>query len=169
MVQEFWVGQEVNFACGNKRLSLALFDEGIMSLNVVENFSNSYALHTEGQELSFSNHNAQKKSRKKADMTDVNHAIAFLRQRSFYQHNLDQKKRSLLDLLVTFCVNVQPRAILRSTDPRDKIYGLLGLASNAEQLKIAPDYSKSITEAYTEAAAKILSLGKLELLQYVHP
>ena len=102
-------------------------------------------------------------------MTDVNHATAFLRQRSFYQHNLDQKKRSLLDLLATFYVNVQPRAILRSTDPRDKIYGLLGLASDAKQLKIAPDYSKSITEAYTEAAAKILSLGKLQLLQYVHP
>ena len=58
---------------------------------------------------------------------------------------------------------------MRSTDPRDRTYGLLGIGSDAEQLKIAPDYSKSITEVYTEAATEILSPGKLELLQYVHP
>ena len=169
VLQEFCVGRKVNFACGSKRLSLALFDNMIMTLNVIENISTSHVLHIEGQWLGASNQNKPKSLSEKADMTYVKHAIDFLRQRLFHQHSLDQKKRSLLDLLVTFYVNLRPRAILRSTDPRDKIYGLLGIASDAEQLKIAPDYSKSITEAYTEAATKILSLGKLELLQYVHP
>ncbi|KAH6673875.1 heterokaryon incompatibility protein-domain-containing protein [Halenospora varia] len=42
--------------------------------------------------------------------------------------------------------------ILRATDPRDKIYGLLGLM----RFDIVPDYSKSVRDVFTEAAAKHL-------------
>jgi hypothetical protein len=41
---------------------------------------------------------------------------------------------------------------LRATDPIDKIYGLLGLM----RFDIVPDYSKSVRDVFTEAAAKHL-------------
>ena len=169
VLQEFCVGREVFFACGSKKMSLALFDKNIMSLDTIDNISSAHFLHTAEQRFTASNQDKSKCLSEKAGTTGVKHAINFLKQRLYHQHSLDEKKQSLLDLLVIFYVNVRPRAILRSTDPRDKIYGLLGIASDAEQLKIVPDYTKSIKEAYTEAATKILSLGKLELLQYVHP
>lgn len=37
-----------------------------------------------------------------------------------------------------------------STDPRDKIYGLLGLATDLEVLNIRPDYDKSVARVYME-------------------
>ena len=149
-------------------MSLAPFDNVIMTLDIINNLSFAHVLQTTEQCFTASNQDKPNLFSEKAGKRDVKHATNFLRQRLYHQHSLEEK-RSLLDLLVTFYVNVRRRDILRSTDPRDKIYGLLGIASDAEQLKIVPGYTKSITEAYTEAATQILSLGKLELLQYVHP
>ena len=168
VLQEFCIGREVFFACGSKKMSLALFDNVIMTLDVINNLSSVHVHQATAQWFTASNQDQLKLFSEKAGTRDVKHATDFLRQRLYHQHGLEEK-RSLLDLLVTVYVNVRPRAILRSTDPRDKIYCFLGIASDAEQLKIVPDYTKSITEVYTEAATQILSLGRLELLQYVHP
>ena len=170
VLQEFCVGQEVYFACGKKNLRLAIFDNTIMSFKTFFNIWSAHVLYTPEQWFTTSNKDKSKRLSKTEGATEVEHAMNFLKQRLYHQHSLEHKKnRSLLDLLVTFYVNVRPRSQLRSTDPRDKIYSLLGIASDAEQLKIVPDYSKSVEEVYTDAAAKILSLGKLELLHYVHP
>ncbi len=44
-----------------------------------------------------------------------------------------------------------------STDPRDKVFALLGLALENDRLAILPDYSKSLKEVYTELAVYLLS------------
>jgi hypothetical protein len=54
----------------------------------------------------------------------------------------------------------------RATDPRDLIYALLGIASDAEELGIEIDYSKSVQEVFTETAAAILRTGRIEVLTY---
>ncbi|CZR67070.1 uncharacterized protein PAC_16969 [Phialocephala subalpina] len=54
-------------------------------------------------------------------------------------------KRASLQIL-------RENASLRATDPRDKIYGLLGLMC----FDIVPDYSKPVRDVFTEAAAKHL-------------
>jgi hypothetical protein len=54
-----------------------------------------------------------------------------------------------------------------STDPRDKIFALLSLASDREDLKrrdIFPDYTKTCTEVYTSAMAALLQQGHMSLL-----
>ena len=43
------------------------------------------------------------------------------------------------------------------TDPKDKIYGLLSVASDAEQLGILPNYEQSVETCYTTAARRIIS------------
>ena len=170
VLQEFCVGQELYFACGSKKLRLSIFDNTIVSFKTFLNLRLAHTLYTPEKRLTTSNKHKSKQFSEAQGTTDVEHAIKFLKQRLYHQHSLEQKKnRSLLDLLVTFYVNVRPRSRLRSTDPRDNIYSLLGVASDTEQLKIVPNYSKSVEEVYTDAAAKILSLGKLELLHYVHP
>ncbi|KAK6607425.1 hypothetical protein H4I96_03660 [Botrytis cinerea] len=47
------------------------------------------------------------------------------------------------------------------TDPRDRIYGLLGLANSCD---IIPDYTLSRTQVYTQAAKNILSSGNFNYL-----
>lgn len=59
---------------------------------------------------------------------------------------------------------------LESTVPCDKIFALLGLASDREELKkkgVYPDYSKSHQEVYALTTAALLQQGHLSILSYV--
>ncbi|KAL1865485.1 hypothetical protein Daus18300_007130 [Diaporthe australafricana] len=54
-----------------------------------------------------------------------------------------------------------------ATDPRDKIYGLLGLAKPADVHFLAPDYSQSVADIYTRATARfIIQYQELLWLQF---
>jgi hypothetical protein len=56
---------------------------------------------------------------------------------------------------------------LEASDPRDKIYGMLGLAADRDQLKefgVQPDYSKSCQEVYISATSSILRQGHVSVL-----
>ncbi|GAW19669.1 hypothetical protein ANO14919_091580 [Xylariales sp. No.14919] len=67
--------------------------------------------------------------------------------------NPDANARKLSALLYT--------QSYRATNPRDKIYGLLGLIES----DITPDYSKPVADLYSEAAEKLLKeVGSLEPL-----
>jgi hypothetical protein len=54
------------------------------------------------------------------------------------------------------------------SDPRDKIYGVLGLASDNAVLQICPDYTKSPREVLTDTARRIIQSNRvLDLLNHV--
>ena len=61
---------------------------------------------------------------------------------------------------------------LQCSDPRDKIFALLGLATDREDLErrgVTPDYIKSCQEVYTHVTAVMLQQGHLSLLSYIQP
>ncbi|RWA03322.1 hypothetical protein EKO27_g11783 [Xylaria grammica] len=61
---------------------------------------------------------------------------------------------------------------LHCSDPRDKIFALLGLATDQEDLErrgVTPDYRKSCREVYTHVTAVMLQQGHLSLLSYIQP
>lgn len=79
----------------------------------------------------------------------------------------------LLALLRATCVgSINPRQHghhLESSDPRDKIFALLSLASDREDLRqrdVFPDYSKSCAEVYTLATVALLQQGHMSLLSF---
>ena len=72
-------------------------------------------------------------------------------QRDVIKEAIPHQEQSLLDVLARF------RGASRS-DPRDKIYGLLGLAS--DQFDIKPDYSKALSTVYTEVVLAAIDRGK---------
>lgn len=53
---------------------------------------------------------------------------------------------------------------LESFNAVDRIFGMLGLASDADQLGIRPDYSKSYEAVYTDAARAMLQHGHTDIL-----
>jgi Heterokaryon incompatibility protein (HET) len=55
---------------------------------------------------------------------------------------------------------------LLATDPRDRIFGMLGLASDTDQLGIRPDYFKSYKAVYTDAARTLLQHGHTDILLF---
>lgn len=54
--------------------------------------------------------------------------------------------------------------ILNTTEMRDKIYALLGVAIDKDQFGIVPDYSKNLDLIFTETACALLRAGFLEVL-----
>ncbi|KAI1154489.1 HET-domain-containing protein [Nemania diffusa] len=61
---------------------------------------------------------------------------------------------------------------LDSSDPRDKIFALLGLAFDREDLSekgINPDYGKSYREVYSLTTSALLQQGHISLLSLVQP
>ncbi|KAI0422749.1 HET-domain-containing protein [Xylaria grammica] len=61
---------------------------------------------------------------------------------------------------------------LDSSDPRDKIFALLGLASDRKELSqkgVNPDYTKSCREVYILATSVLLQQGHWSLLSFVQP
>ncbi|KAL8911108.1 MAG: hypothetical protein Q9172_007730 [Xanthocarpia lactea] len=46
---------------------------------------------------------------------------------------------------------------LEVTDPRDKVYGILSIANDAEKLGILPDYSASTAACYIDTARKLIT------------
>ncbi|KAK8006070.1 heterokaryon incompatibility protein-domain-containing protein [Apiospora marii] len=56
-----------------------------------------------------------------------------------------------------------------ATNPRDKIYALLGLASPEKRSRIVPDYALPVNQVYTDfALAEIQRSGKLDVLCLEH-
>ena len=58
---------------------------------------------------------------------------------------------------------------LEATDPRDKIFGLLGIASDCQELGILgvkPDYTLSCRDVYTIATAALLKRGEMSILSW---
>ncbi|KAI1812512.1 HET-domain-containing protein [Poronia punctata] len=80
----------------------------------------------------------------------------------------------LIELLRLTCfgtVNPHSKAQnLEASDPRDKIFALLGLATDREELErkgVRPDYTKSVQDVYVLATAALLQQGHVSLLSYV--
>jgi hypothetical protein len=56
------------------------------------------------------------------------------------------------------------------TDPRDKVYGLLGIVESEDAKLIVPNYSTSVPEVYEQVALKLLeSTKKLKLFSQLYP
>jgi hypothetical protein len=67
---------------------------------------------------------------------------------------------SLMDLLWS----VSPSA--QATDPRDRIYGLLGLAGDTAELGIKVDYARKVHQVYTDTAWALLWSGWTDVLSW---
>jgi hypothetical protein len=70
------------------------------------------------------------------------------------QDEFRSKSRNNTPVLALISLLEETR-IRKAVDPRDKVYGLLGLATHKGAL--VPDYGKSITEVYIETAKVLIS------------
>ncbi|KAH8704607.1 heterokaryon incompatibility protein-domain-containing protein [Phaeosphaeriaceae sp. PMI808] len=77
-------------------------------------------------------------------------------------HEDDDAKPNLIRLLARTCVGRQ------AGQPKDKIYGLLGMAADREVLGIAPNYegTHSCTDVYCEATRAMITSGHVDILAF---
>ncbi|KAH6716564.1 heterokaryon incompatibility protein-domain-containing protein [Leptodontidium sp. MPI-SDFR-AT-0119] len=56
----------------------------------------------------------------------------------------------------------------KCADPRDKVYALLGMLGEKDQLGIEPDYTKSVDEVYKDTALRLIyNTGSLDVLRHI--
>jgi hypothetical protein len=55
---------------------------------------------------------------------------------------------------------------MKASDSKDKVYGLIGLATDAKELGILPDYTKTCAQVYTEVALKLMQHGHTSILSF---
>ncbi|KAK0108095.1 hypothetical protein ONS95_002916 [Cadophora gregata] len=78
---------------------------------------------------------------------------------------------SMFELLARIHVSGANKTFCGATNPRDRIFALLGIANDRARLGIQPDYTQSRTcsDIYTEVARAIIQSGHVDLLSLSQP
>jgi len=160
IVQEVAAPKEVTFMCGFKRLPYRNFAAAILFL--ARKRSNILRTVT-AADLSDS---PQGTALTTMISTYPSPALGVLiGARGRYQ-NIGERE-PLIDLLTRGCVVASAvRSDRQASDPRDRIYGLLGLSSDCDDLKIIPDYSKGVVETYASVARALITHGFTDILAW---
>jgi hypothetical protein len=166
VLQEISLAQKANFICGTKQLSRRQCTAALRAFKALwevlsENFILNGAIPTVYQNSIM--------------MADFDHRSNVI----LYMWNTVRKSPyPLLALLRSTCLGNFETPFgsrnyhLKATDPRDKIYGLLGLAVDRDSLKefgIQPDYTQSCRDLYISVAVALLRQGymcALSLIQF---
>lgn len=94
-------------------------------------------------------------------------AMKILTSRHYYQNQIASGGgQDLYRILVNSHVVDESKSRLGATDDRDKIYGILGLAKDADELGIVPNYKNTTSEVYTETAKALLLSGHVDFLWF---
>jgi Heterokaryon incompatibility protein (HET) len=153
VMQELAVSREALFVCGCKRVSGYYFARGL-DMFTLRGMSELFRTLAE-REANFDNWAMSL-------MYDTRPALMIRQWQK--QGNVAS---SLLELLKTTCLSgkyASSTGALTASDPRDLVFALLGLADDAADLNIQPDYSKSCQAVFTEVARAFLTQGRLEIL-----
>ena len=148
VVQEFASARDVVFLCGDVRLS---WRPCFGALEALEKFQISLA--EKGWRGSIGGQNYQLFM---AELSAITGILRLFRIRHALKH--DQKRLSLWELLTL------KRFGMLSTDDRDFVYALMGIADDTVAKHLYPDYTKNVADVYTEVAKWFLAEGTLRTL-----
>ncbi|MCJ1352607.1 MAG: hypothetical protein MMC33_002591 [Icmadophila ericetorum] len=159
IVQEISVARKVLILCGNKRLSFARFTAAIIfnGQNRVRLWKKATSSERAKMQVMMEEHDS------------AHNSVIGIRRRC---QNETGTPETLVGLLVRLNFGHSYPSKDRATDVRDLIYGLMGMASDNDQLRklgIQPDYHKSIIEAYTEITRGLIKNGDVLVLAWCQP
>jgi hypothetical protein len=169
-----WVKQELTVApralviCGNDTMPIEHFDAGyafqfiIMQWELAE-----YASPTSERQVGGFTLGELRAAPTPWDLTKQtippSELASLLRDRRNYQRG--EAQPALFQLLRS-CYIGGGKLTLDCQDPRDRIYGLLGITADIKEMDIIPDYSLSAMELYEDATRAIVKQGNLDVLTY---
>ena len=162
-----WIIQEIAVShnnvfirCGDRQLLWPFFCDAIMTLFsdiewIIENASQKY------DALGIVDHNIGQLYN---GMNRITHLSRLAFQNLEDTRNGHTRERIIFrdpDLYHLLWIAIQSE----QTDPKDKVYGILGLVDQGIANLVSPNYALTITEIFTDfAKAVIMSTGKLNLL-----
>jgi hypothetical protein len=157
VLQEFCLGADTYFVCGQERVRVELVESAIWIFGL----AGLEILKSKGS-------NAEDVHRYQCIVTNPTSALFPARRRRRGFENGTGPGAGLFELLKGLYAGNKVEA----TDPRDRIFGILSLANDAgpEKLDIRVDYTKrsrrELAHLYTSTARKIVQDGHLEVLSF---
>ncbi|RSM10747.1 hypothetical protein CEP52_003424 [Fusarium oligoseptatum] len=163
-LQEFLVSRDITVACGNNRVSLSDFNK--FATTFLQLFWRHHRDALSRQDLlTIMTNNPTAPPGSLAP--EVNGATRMCLQREKYRSSsAGTPGQPLVELLTLAFSHTMADDTLHSTDPRDRVFGLLNIASDAKELDIRPNYDKSCEEVFLETWAAILAKDQAALLVY---
>jgi hypothetical protein len=166
IVQELSLARDVLFACGNKRIFYNHLRYGLVfygryigvSLKAFTDRNSFLTIALDPEKL--------QTYRTFTSAPIFSAASKILSSRYKYLCQIENKGHDLYGLLKYCHVIDNSETRLEATNPRDKIYGLLGLAKDT--FGIRPDYSEPISKVYTDTARVLIRSGQVDLLWLCH-
>ena len=152
VLQEMFLASTVIFACGNHRLPETQFRLAILS------FFGFY--HIIALKDPLRNTNTTEYQQSVSESNASGQSMWMLQMRGIVQ----KESLSLFGLAVDL-YDSRGDFNFMATDPRDKIYGILGIVDDALQ----PNYNYTCGDVYTEAMMAILRSGEMLALSYCLP
>jgi len=104
------------------------------------------------------------------DFCDPRNSLAsaggLLGMRSAYQRRRAKRDGSKRFTMITILTSVFVHGTLDATQARDRIYSMLGMADDKEELRLVPVYDAAMsdTRVYTDAARAMIAAGGVDLL-----
>jgi hypothetical protein len=146
----------VEFACGGKKLSRPSCEDAYRAITMIHSINLDTLIYSNRQ------------------TTEYERAVIasnLTRDRRLFciRDRFNSSKFTFLSLLRLACVmgcesTQGDLCFMNASDPKDRIYGLVGLASDRLELGIAPDYGSSCVKMYTKFALQVLKRGNLTIL-----
>jgi hypothetical protein len=96
--------------------------------------------------------------------SNVNRVGMILGSRRSYQQEGSRPQESLFDLLVRIHVISKGLIYVGATNPRDRIYALIGIAKDGHMYNYQLDYRKNCAQVYTDATAIMLKQGHFDIM-----
>ena len=135
-----WIVQEIALArnglvlCGAERVSLDAFDAALATIFFCKNgdFARGHPLWRDFG-------------------ADLNNNLFRLRGLVARRQRRRNQKAGLLEFLLSDFMGAPGRPFYMASDPRDIIFGLLGVAADMECLGLRPDYTQPVAEVYAAA------------------
>ncbi|KAG4441307.1 hypothetical protein IFR05_003235 [Cadophora sp. M221] len=156
ILQEFSVATDLVIACGKKRLTfpqlsasfLFLALHGVLTIERLASITGA------------TDPEASKRLSLFIENCEGGAPCRLVGSRNRYHKQKPGYHSSMLELLSLVS------SYTNATDPRDKVFGLLGLAPDASTLEIKVDYSKKAHEVYEDTARVLLMYGFTDVLSW---
>jgi hypothetical protein len=158
ILQEFAVAREATFQCGTQRVRADIFECGVFFF---ERLSIAW-LQSAAQRGKATPSVTSRLAKAFVGTT----ATEVFRSRHGYRYFLGSEGRRLDELMDSLYWCGKSGDEFQASNPRDKVYALIGLAQDAPSLRIIPDYTKSVEEVFIDTTEKMIKCYGLGILRY---
>lgn len=162
VIQEYAVARDVEVACGNARISHLNLHRALDSIMSLLDYLGDLDEEDSDDELVKLGYIIAK-----AYNTSFSFLEGIILQRDQYKTSKDMNS-SLFYVLISSQVSGSDYNHPECSDPRDRVFAVLGLADDASSFDSFPDYSSTCEDVYTKATKQLLNQGHISIFSYCH-